>query len=246
MIDKDSLLHITYFAVVRNQIYIQHVNLIKLCSRDRKTYISQPLTRISIIYSFKTKDQKSYRKFGDSCGACRLTSMLMMTSSNGNIFRVTGPLCGEFTGPGEFPTQRPVTRSFDVFFDLRLNKQLNKQSWGWWFETLSRPFWRHRNVRGLFWCPFILVKSLQHNYTCGTRMWNLRVSTLQWRHNKRYCVSNHRRLDSLLNRLFGKKHQSCASLAFVRGIHRWTHKGPVTRKMFPFHDVIMQISNELL
>ena len=47
---------------------------------------------------------------------------IMMTSSNGNIFRVTGPLCGEFTGPGEFLTQRPVTRSFDVFFDLRLNK----------------------------------------------------------------------------------------------------------------------------
>ena len=42
-------------------------------------------------------------------------------------FRVTGPLCGEFTGPGEFPTQRPVTRSFDVFFDLRLNIWLN--SW---------------------------------------------------------------------------------------------------------------------
>ena len=50
-----------------------------------------------------------------------------MTSSNGNIFRVTGPLCGEFTGPGEFPAQRPVTRSFDVFFDLRLNKRLSKQ-----------------------------------------------------------------------------------------------------------------------
>ena len=48
-----------------------------------------------------------------------------MTSSNGNIFRVTGPLCGEFTGPGEFPTQRPVTRSFDVFFDLRLNTRLS-------------------------------------------------------------------------------------------------------------------------
>ena len=47
--------------------------------------------------------------------------------------------------PGEFPTQRPVTRSFDVFFDLRLNKQLSKQWWGWWFETLSRPLWRHRN-----------------------------------------------------------------------------------------------------
>ena len=60
--------------------------------------------------------------------------LIMMTSSNGNIFRVTGPLCGEFTGPGEFPTQRPVTRSYDVFFDLRLNKQLSKQSWGWWLR----------------------------------------------------------------------------------------------------------------
>ena len=75
----------------------------------------------------------------------------MMTSSNGNIFHVTGPLCGEFTGPGEFPTQRPVRRSFDVFFDLHLNKRLNKQSRGWWFETLSRPFWRHRNVPFAQW-----------------------------------------------------------------------------------------------
>ena len=48
--------------------------------------------------------------------------------------------------PGEFLTQRPVTRSFDVFFDLRLNKRLSKQSWGWWFETLSRPLWRQCNV----------------------------------------------------------------------------------------------------
>ena len=48
--------------------------------------------------------------------------------------------------PVEFPAQRPVTRSFDVFFDLRLNKRLSKQSWGWWFEALSRPLWRHRNA----------------------------------------------------------------------------------------------------
>ena len=58
-------------------------------------------------------------------------AVIMMTSSNGNIFRVTGPLCGEFTGPGEFPTQRPVTRSFDVFFDRRLNKRSSKQPRGW-------------------------------------------------------------------------------------------------------------------
>ena len=73
----------------------------------------------------------------------------MMTSSNGNIFRVTGPLCGEFTGPGEFPTQRPVTRSFDIFFDLRLNKRLSKHSWGWWFETLSWSLWRHHNAASI-------------------------------------------------------------------------------------------------
>ena len=43
---------------------------------------------------------------------------------------------------GEFPAQRPVTRSFDVFFDLRLNQRLGKQWRGWWFETRSRPLWR--------------------------------------------------------------------------------------------------------
>ena len=61
----------------------------------------------------------------------------MMTSWNGNIFSVTGHLCGNSPAPGEFPAQRPVTRGFDVFFDLRVNKWLSKQSWGWWFDTPS-------------------------------------------------------------------------------------------------------------
>ena len=46
-----------------------------------------------------------------------------------------------------------------------------------------------------------------------------------------------------------RKHHSSASLAFVRGIHRWPvnspHKRPVTRKMFPFDDVIMRSSKWL-
>ena len=55
-------------------------------------------------------------------------------------------LCaGNSPVPGEFPAQRPVTRSFDIFFELRLNKRLSKQSWGWWSETPSRPIWRHCN-----------------------------------------------------------------------------------------------------
>ena len=48
---------------------------------------------------------------------------VMMTSSNGIIFHVTGHLWGESTG--ENLAQRAVTRSFDVFIDLRLNKLLS-------------------------------------------------------------------------------------------------------------------------
>ena len=66
---------------------------------------------------------------------------LMMTSSALLAIRA-----GNWPVPGEVPTQRPVTRSFDVSFDLRLNKRLSKQSWGWWFETLSRSLWRQCNV----------------------------------------------------------------------------------------------------
>ena len=74
-------------------------------------------------------------------------SYTMMTSWNGNIFRVTGHLCGEFTGRRWIPAQRPVTRCFDVFFDLLLNKRLGNQSWGWWFETPSCPLPRHCNPK---------------------------------------------------------------------------------------------------
>ena len=52
-------------------------------------------------------------------------------------------LCeGNSPVPGEFSSQRPVTRSFD----LRLNKWMSKQSTRWWFETPSCPLWRHYNV----------------------------------------------------------------------------------------------------
>ena len=76
----------------------------------------------------------------------------------------------------------------------------------------------------------------------------LSAVTLQWRHNGRDSVSNHQLDDCLLNRYSyadQRKHQSSASLAFVRGSHRGPvnspHKWPVTRKMFPFYDIIMKI-----
>ena len=89
------------------------------------------------------------------------------------------------------------------------------------------------------------------------RLWNVTCMTydewpLLWRHNELDGVSIDRRLDCLFNRCAGadqRKHQSSASLPFVRGIHRWAlksrPKGPVTRKLFPFDDVIMLCKIEL-
>ena len=46
----------------------------------------------------------------------------------------------------EYPSQRPVTRSFDISLVCILNKRLSTQSWGWWLETPLRSLWRHCNV----------------------------------------------------------------------------------------------------
>ena len=70
----------------------------------------------------------------------------MMTSSNGNICRVTDLLCREFTGHRWIPLTKATDAELCVFFDMRPNKRLNIQSWGWSFETPSRSLWRHRNV----------------------------------------------------------------------------------------------------
>ena len=72
--------------------------------------------------------------------------------------------------------------------------------------------------------------------------------TLQSRLDQCDGVSTYWRLYCSLNRFFSgayqRNHQSSASLAFVRGIYTWPagspHKRPVTRKIFPFDDVIMK------
>ena len=95
----------------------------------------------------------------------------MMTLSSWNIFRVTGPLCGEFNGHRWIPLTKPVTRSCGVFFEL----WLNIQSWGWRFETPSRALWRHCNdnrsnnkMRIPFFGDIVSGTSL----LCLTLMWN--------------------------------------------------------------------------
>ena len=95
-----------------------------------------------------------------------------MTLSNENIFRVTGLLREEFTGPRWTPRTKASDAELWRFFDLCLNKWLSKQSWGWWFETLSHPLWRHSNVRSFF-----------HYYRCHQRFEYIRYFV--------HCMSVH-------------------------------------------------------
>ena len=74
------------------------------------------------------------------------------------------------------------------------------------------------------------------------------MPSFEWRHNECDGVSNHQPHDCLLNLLFKCRSKKTSKLRVTglcvrNGIHRWPmnspHKGPVTRKMFPFDDVIM-------
>ena len=83
----------------------------------------------------------------------------MMTSWNGNIFRVTGHLCGEFTSHRWIPRTKASKAELWCFFDIRLNKRVSKQSWGWWFETPARPLWHHNNAMTCFYFTMTLTTS---------------------------------------------------------------------------------------
>ena len=67
-----------------------------------------------------------------------------------------------------------------------------------------------------------------------------RDTASHWRHNGRGSVSNHQPHDCLLNRLFRRRSKKTSKLR-VTGlcVGNSPHKWPVTRKMFPFDDVIM-------
>ena len=84
----------------------------------------------------------------DLCAICYLSLFSSMCAQCVimETFSALLAICaGNSPVTGEFPAQRSVTRCFNVFFDQSLNKRFSKQSWGWWFETPSRPLWRHSN-----------------------------------------------------------------------------------------------------
>ena len=77
--------------------------------------------------------------------------------------------------------------------------------------------------------------------------------SLWWRHNDHDSVSNHQPHECLLNRLFRRRSKKTSKLRVTGlcvgnspGPVNSPHKGPVTRKMFPFDDVIMVHANLLV
>ena len=102
----------------------------------------RPVIRIQRgIYCFPVTDQEKHRSKQNSIIETRTWWRHQMET-----FSALLAFCaGNWAVTGEFPSQRPVTMSFDVSFDLRLYKRLSKHAWGWSFETPSRSLWRHCN-----------------------------------------------------------------------------------------------------
>ena len=95
---------------------------------------------------FMTFQRHDFINGNISCS--NVTLHIMITSSNGNIFRVTCPLCGNSPVTGEFTSQRPMTRSFVVFLiSAWTNGSVNNRD-PRWFETPLHSLWRHCNDAG--------------------------------------------------------------------------------------------------
>ena len=117
---------------------------------------------------------------------CTYLPYHMMTSSNGNIFRVTGPLCEEFTGFWWIPLTK--TRSFDVFFDLHLNKLLSKQSRRRWFQAPSRSSWCQYNVRDGSCCWISEIYTAKKSAFVCVAHYVLRYVFILFMHKWEICV----------------------------------------------------------
>ena len=115
-----------------------------------------------------------------------------------------------------------------------------------------RPLLLHIMVWGLFGAKPLSKPMMTHCRLDYKKQTSVKPESkylnfpLQWRHNERDGIYNHRGsiVYSTVCSWVDQRKQRSASLAFVRGIHRWLvnspHKGPVTRKMLPFDDVIMR------
>ena len=139
----------------------QSSDLLRKCQESILKYMGKVFTWITRAIMHKNERRKKNRFINSGIYCVFLTRWCWGVTKPGHnllshnylswwrhqmeIFSALLALCaGNSPVSGEVPSQRLM--SFDVFFDLCSNKRLSKQSWGWWFETLSHPLWRHCNV----------------------------------------------------------------------------------------------------
>ena len=182
-----------------------------------------------------------------------------MKSSNGNLFRVTGLFVwGIHRSPVNSPHEGRW-RGALMFFFFFICAWTNS----WAHNGEAGDLRRHRGHYGVI--VMICSENSLRNYQDFTRMcfydgfhrwrkyqwtgWLLFPVTLRWRHNGRDDVSNHQSHNCLLNRSFRRRSKKTSKLrvtGLCAGIHRRPmnspHKWPATRKLFPFDDVIMNLS----
>ena len=176
-----------------------------------------------------------------------------MTLWQGSAFRITDPLWGECTGH----------RSFDISCVFSPNKFLNKELnivmfalKDWYFSLL--PTLSIFIYVGWPACMFVssITENLWKDFHEISRRGRNGGMSICWQHWRKTYHYNDVIMSAMACQITSltiaystvysgtdqRKHQSSASLAFVRGIHRWPvnspHKGPVMRKMFPFDDVM--------
>ena len=119
--------------------------------------------------------------------------------------------------------------------------------WNWEINCIPLGYIYTGDDKQYDWCVTYCINDLQHDtcfYTIGTCcMWLLNYNDVIMSTMASQITSITIVCPTVNSGADQRKHQSSASLAFVRGIHRWPvnspHKGPVTWKMYPFHDVIM-------
>ena len=92
-------------------------------------------------------------------------------------------------------------------------------------------------------CSFTMNSDSQNSSSMVFKRSYFFVTTSQWRHNEHNGVSNHKPHDCFLNLLFRLRSNKTSKLRVTGLCVGWPvnspHKGPVTRKIFPFDDVIM-------
>ena len=122
----------------------------------------------------------------------------MMTSSNENIIRVAGPSLGESTG--HWSPKGQWRGGLKFFFDLRLDKGLSKKWRRRWFETPSRPLWRHRNVEFESWSMFYLYTTSCHIWACSINVTQITFWTNEYQVVNAYM--RHRGLNELISAVY--------------------------------------------